>query len=171
MASLPAFGSAAEGFDPAQVDSFISRLIQRSKAEIAAAHDQKHALADSISDLIAALDKAKERISVLELKLEDAQSAAEARESRLVGVERDLGALIDALSDGQVVEEPSGEQVGEQRDEQVDEQVGGEPGQDVDVPEVEESDHGLELRELTFDEKAAKAEKAIRGRFLSQTST
>ncbi len=156
MPAFPSFPLVPDGYDPARVDAFIERLIDRSRKEIT---------------------EARSRAGALEADLAEAYEVMKAADVRIRTLEMDLERVLEGFAHGageiSAVPEPDEVSRHEEDSDPADEAppVAPSPSQEdddaVDELSVPFTEPPPELNEM--EEKAAKAERAIRGRFLSST--
>jgi hypothetical protein len=154
MSALPSFPAAPNGYDPARVDAFIQRLIDRSRAEIGSLRARNEQLEADLAEAFEVMKAADVRIRTLEMDLERVLEgfAAGKPEEIAHAVETvAIDPIEDADTSTEEAEDPLIEDVEEEQ-------------KPSSVPFTEPPP---EVNAM--EEKAAKAERAIRGRFLSST--
>lgn len=155
MPASPSFPLVPDGYDPARVDAFIARLIDRSRKEIGEARARTGALEADLTEAYEVMKAADVRIRTLEMDLE-----------------RVLEGFANSMGETPAPPEPD-ETVGHEEQSDLAEEAPAAPSASqeddaaVDEPSVPFTEPPPELNEM--EEKAAKAERAIRGRFLSST--
>jgi hypothetical protein len=156
MSALPSFPTAPNGYDPARVDAFIRRLIDRSRSEIAVV---------------------KARNEQLEADLAEAFEVMKAADTRIRTLEMDLDRVLEGFATGTSVDssgDVEAEDPASESQDDAEEDFDAEVEEHPSAPEVEAETPSVPFTEpppevSALEEKAAKAEKAIRGRFLSST--
>ena len=164
MSALPSFPTAPNGYDPARVDAFIRRLVDRSREEIASLRAKNERLEADLAEAFDVMNAADVRIRTLEMDLE------RVLEGFATGNPVDPSEHADS-ADVEPTEEISGDPLAET--EAPPAQIEEPNTEDTAVPD-EPAHASVPFTEpppevSAMEEKAAKAERAIRGRFLSST--